>query len=178
MCFQEANKSFSTYKIADDRRRVCFFKSWVQRCWKIWEQLRDQLVYGLASMELCGKMLSAAYGENLTWAKILDIVNNFECTAQSFHKFQQTLTQLRTDQLTTKREGNRPGSDRDKQWMSDRRGETSKPCIHCLGTGHSQQTCRYKEFQCWARRLDFLKGLAGGEYQFNSRGFIGMRNIC
>lgn len=40
------------------------------------EQLRDQLVYGVANKDLRGKLLSAAYGEPVAWAKVLDIVNN------------------------------------------------------------------------------------------------------
>jgi len=47
------------------------------------EQLRDQVVYGISSKELRTKLLSAAYGEKLTWTKVKDMVNNFESTTSS-----------------------------------------------------------------------------------------------
>lgn len=36
------------------------------------EQLRDQLVYRICSKDLRARLLSAAYGEPLTWSKVLD----------------------------------------------------------------------------------------------------------
>ncbi|XP_035234863.1 uncharacterized protein LOC118206358 [Anguilla anguilla] len=63
------------------------------------EQLRDQLVYGTSSEELRTKLLSAAHGEQLNWAKVMDIVNNFECTTTSLRTFQQT--PLRTDSVSS-----------------------------------------------------------------------------
>ena len=123
-----------------------------------------------------GKTLSAAYGENLTWSKVLDIVNNLERTAQSMQKFHQTPTQLRTDQLTTKREGHRPGSNREKQWMSGQRKETSKPCFRCLGTRNSQQTCRYKELQRRAcLKTGHLKRACRGRVSAGNRAFSKQR---
>lgn len=62
------------------------------------EQLRDQLVYRICSKDFQARLLSAAYGEPLTWPKLLDIVNNFECTVMSLNAFQHT--PLRTDSVS------------------------------------------------------------------------------
>ncbi|XP_016094176.1 uncharacterized protein [Sinocyclocheilus grahami] len=62
------------------------------------EQLRDQLVYGICNKDLRARLLSAAYGEPLTWPKVLDIVNNFECTVTSLKAFQHA--PLRTDSVS------------------------------------------------------------------------------
>ncbi|KAI4896702.1 hypothetical protein NFI96_007948 [Prochilodus magdalenae] len=66
---------------------------------KLDEQLRDQLVYGISSKELRTKLLSAAYGEKLKWAKVMDIVHNFESTTSSLKTIQQT--PLRTDSVSS-----------------------------------------------------------------------------
>lgn len=67
---------------------------------KLEEQLRDQLVYGISSKELRIKLLlAAAYGEPLKWAKVMDIVNNFESTTSSFKTIQQT--QIGTDSVSS-----------------------------------------------------------------------------
>ncbi|KAG5840261.1 hypothetical protein ANANG_G00186940 [Anguilla anguilla] len=63
------------------------------------QQLSDQLVYGISSEELRTKLCSAAHGEQLNWAKAMDIVNNFECTTTSLRTFQQT--PLRTDSVSS-----------------------------------------------------------------------------
>lgn len=91
------------------------------------EQLRDQLVYGVSCKELRGKLLRVTYGKNLTWAKVLYIVTNFESTARSMHQFQQMPSQPRKDHLNRKLAGHRQVPT-GIQGMSDQKGGISKPC--------------------------------------------------
>ncbi|ROL49014.1 hypothetical protein DPX16_16629 [Anabarilius grahami] len=111
------------------------------------EQLWDQLVYGICSKDLRARLLSAAYGEPLTWPKLLDIVNNFECTVTSLKAFQHT--PLRTDSVShAKPAREHPGAEEKTPGKSSCEKGEQTPCYRCLGKGHAASNCKYKDFQC------------------------------
>lgn len=112
------------------------------------EQLRDQLVYGISSKELRTKLLSAAYGQELSWAKVMDTVNNFECTATSLKTFQQA--PLRTDSVRTSYKGNAGAYGTVAHDRKKSQGTRDTACYRCLGEGHQAASCKYKDFQCRA----------------------------
>ena len=109
------------------------------------EQLRDQLVYGISSKELRTKLLSAAYGEKLKWAKVKDIVNNFESTTSSLKTFQHT--PLRTDSVSSSKWKAHAREKTERKQTPSANGDT---CYRCQREGHSAANCRYKDFQCRA----------------------------
>ena len=111
------------------------------------EQLRDQLVYGINSKELRTKLLSAAYGQELGWAKVMDTVNNFEYTSTSLKRFQQA--PLRTDSMRASYKANTGA--RGTAPHDRKKGARETACYRCLGEdGHQAASCKYKEFQCRA----------------------------
>lgn len=113
------------------------------------EQLRDQLVYGITSKELRTKLLSAAYGEKLKWAKVMDIVHNFESTTSSLKTIQQT--PLRTDSVSSykgKAHARQKDSERKQKPHAASGGDNA--CYRCQREGHSPANCKYKDFQCRA----------------------------
>ena len=109
------------------------------------EQLRDQLVYGISSKELRTKLLSAAYGEKLKWAKVKDIVNNFESTTSSLKTFQHT--PLRTGSVSSSKWKAHAREKTERKQTPSANGDT---CYRCQREGHSAANCRYKDFQCRA----------------------------
>lgn len=129
------------------------------------EQLRDLLVYGVSCKELRGKLLRVAYGKNLTWDKVLDIVTNFESTARSMHKFQQMPSHPRTDHLNRKLSGHRQVP-RGTQGMSDQKGEISKPCSAAWEQAIYRRSAATRSSSAeLARRLDIWSGPVRGEHR-------------
>ncbi|RXN38340.1 Retrovirus-related Pol poly from transposon [Labeo rohita] len=113
------------------------------------EQLRDQLVYGICSKDLRARLLSAAYSEQLTWSKVLDTVNNFECTVSSLKAFQHA--PMRTDSVIyAKPEREPPGAEERTPGKGRRDKSELTPCYRCLVKGHAASNCKYKDFQCRA----------------------------
>lgn len=53
------------------------------------EQLRDQFVCGTSNNDLHRKLLNGVNGEGLTWHKIVEITNNFECTNTGLQSMQK-----------------------------------------------------------------------------------------
>ncbi|KAI4904821.1 hypothetical protein NFI96_009209 [Prochilodus magdalenae] len=115
---------------------------------KLDEQLRDQLVYGISSKELRTKLLSAAYGEKLKWAKVMDIVHNFESTTSSLKTIQQT--PLRTDSVSSYKGKAHARQKEPERKQRPKRSGGDDVCYRCQREGHSPANCRYKDFQCRA----------------------------
>ncbi|KAL0151622.1 hypothetical protein M9458_053023 [Cirrhinus mrigala] len=164
LCFIEVNESFTDYEerfaqfveangIEESKQRSVFLSvglaSTCEFSASLEEQLRDQLVYGICSKDLRARLLSAAYGEQLTWSKVLDIVNNFECTVSGLKAFQHAL--MRTDSVIyAKPERDPPGAEERTPGKGRRDKSELTPCYRCLGKGHAVSNCKYKDFQCRA----------------------------
>ncbi|KAL0154171.1 hypothetical protein M9458_050529, partial [Cirrhinus mrigala] len=102
------------------------------------EQLRDQFVCGINNQELRRKLLKAASDDGLTWARMLEIRNSFECTTSGMQSMQKgpPSSYLRTDHVGL------PGL------RGESRNHSGRDCYRCLGKGHGPNDCKFKEFQC------------------------------
>lgn len=85
-------------------------------------------------MDLRAQLLNAAYGEPLTWPKVLDIVNNSECTVTSLKAFQHA--PLRTDSVSyAKQAREHPGAEKKTPGKSSReKGEQTPLPVYGKGT--------------------------------------------
>lgn len=77
---QKPGESFGDY-IANLKRLACTCDFGAS----LEEQLRDQFVCGINNPELHQKLLNAASDDGLTWARMLEITNSFECTTSGMH---------------------------------------------------------------------------------------------
>lgn len=110
------------------------------------EQLQDQFVCATSDQELHRKLLNAASGEGLTWKKMVEITNNYQCTNAGLESMQKgkTAAHLRADHVGLRklRELWATRIPRKDSCSSD------QDCYRCLGKGHGPGSCRFKEFQC------------------------------
>lgn len=82
----------------------------------------------------------------MTWSKVLDIVNNFDCTVSSLKAFQHA--PMRTDSVSYAKPGREPPRAEEKMPGKGRCKKSElTPCYRCLGKGHTASNCKYKDFQ-------------------------------
>ncbi|XP_061111894.1 protein asteroid homolog 1-like [Conger conger] len=112
------------------------------------DQLRDQFVFGISSKELRRKLLNAASDNELTWPKMIQITNNFECTSIGLQSIQRgpSSPHLRADHVGLQQRGAKQREFR--MGRTEPRSNTGSECHRCLGKGHAPGDRRFKEFHC------------------------------
>lgn len=90
----------------------------------------------------------------MKWAKVMDIVNNFESTTSSLKTIQQT--PLRTDSVSSYKEKTHAcKKELDRKQKPNASGESM--CYRCQREGHPPAKCKFKDFSAkHATRKDIL----------------------
>lgn len=140
-CRQQSGETFADY--------IASLKGLASTCdfgMSLEEQLRDQFVCGTSNNDLRRKLLNAAIAEGLTWQKMVEITNNFECTNAGLESMQkgQVSAHLRADHVGVRR----PREPKAARTPTEKANDSNQDCYRCLGKGHEPGSCHFKEFQC------------------------------